>query len=176
MDREIENRIQKANNVRYQLAPLLKHPDNLMETKSKIISSIFVPTLTYQCHIWTMTKSLERKSTSREMRCLRKAANKTRRDMNPNTKNQKNGRKKEHSPSYSTAEDQMVWTSHKTAIHHPMCIQHKIQRLKARERPRKTWINGVKETLSLYNIPPAQAFRRAADISFFPRRPKWYKR
>ena len=47
MNREIENRIQKANNVSYQLAPLLKHSDIPMETKSKIISSIFVPT--YQC-------------------------------------------------------------------------------------------------------------------------------
>ena len=47
MNREIENRIQKANNASYQLAPLLKHSDIPMETKSKIINS-FVPTLTYQ--------------------------------------------------------------------------------------------------------------------------------
>ena len=49
MNREIENRIQKANNVSYQLAPPLKYPDIAMETKSKIINSIVVPTLTYQC-------------------------------------------------------------------------------------------------------------------------------
>ena len=49
MNREIENRIQKANNVSYQLAPLLKHSDIPMETKSKIENSIFIPTLTYQC-------------------------------------------------------------------------------------------------------------------------------
>ena len=42
MNREIENRIQKANNVSYQLVPLLRHSDIPMETKSKIISSIFV--------------------------------------------------------------------------------------------------------------------------------------
>ena len=43
--------------------------------------------------------------------------------------NQRNGRNKEHPPSYSTAEDQMVWTSHKTANASPSstCIQHKIQ-------------------------------------------------
>ena len=39
MNREIENGIQKANNVSYQVAPLLKHSDIPMETKSKIISS-----------------------------------------------------------------------------------------------------------------------------------------
>ena len=83
MNREIE-RIQKANNVSYQLAPL--HSDIPMETKSKIINSIFVPTLTYQCQTLTMTKPLERKITTCEMRCLRKAVNKTRRDMIPNTR------------------------------------------------------------------------------------------
>ena len=54
-------------------------------------------------------------------------------------------------------------------------IQHPAQRThntrfsgpKARGRPQKIWINGVKETLSLYNIPPAQAFRRAADKRLF---------
>ena len=86
MNREIENRIQKANNVSYQLAPLLRHSDIPMETKSKIINSIFLPTLTYQCQIWTMTKPLERKITTCEMRCSKKAVNKTRRDMIPNIK------------------------------------------------------------------------------------------
>ena len=86
MNREIENRIQRANNVSYQLAPPLKHSDIPMETKSKIINSIFLPTLTYQCQTWTMTKPLERKITNSEMRCLKKAVHKTRRDMIPNTK------------------------------------------------------------------------------------------
>ena len=49
MNREIESRIQKANNVSYQPAPLLKYYDIPMETKCKIINSIFLPTLTYQC-------------------------------------------------------------------------------------------------------------------------------
>ena len=87
INRKIENRsIQKANNVSYQLAPLLKRPNIPMETKSKIINFIFVPILKYQCQTWTMTKPLEHKITACEMRCLRKAVNKTRRDMIPNTK------------------------------------------------------------------------------------------
>ena len=72
MNREIENRIQKASNVSYQLVPLLKHSDIPMEAKSKIINSIFLPTLTYQCQTRTMTKPLERKITTCEMRCLGK--------------------------------------------------------------------------------------------------------
>ena len=126
MNREIENRIQKANNVSYQLAPLLKHTDIPVETKSKIINSIFVPTLTYQCPTWTMTKPLERKTTTSELRCLRKAVNKRHDSQH---QNQRNGGNKEHSPSYSTSGDQMVWTSHTTANTPPSstCIQHKIQ-------------------------------------------------
>ena len=45
MNRKINKRIQKANNVSYQLALQLKHPDIPMETKSNIINSICVPTL-----------------------------------------------------------------------------------------------------------------------------------
>ena len=174
MNREIENRIQKANNVSYQLAPLLERSDIPMETKSKIINSIFLPTLTHQCQTSTMTKPLERKITTCEMRCLRKVVNKTRRDMIPNTKiREMVGTKSIHhyiqQQRIKWSEDQMVWTPHKTANPTPSstCIWHKIQWLQNKRTPRKTWINRVKETLSLYNIPPAHAFRCAADKRLF---------
>ena len=169
MNREIENRMQTANNVSYQLAPLLKHSDIPMETKSTIINSIFLPTLTYQCHTWTMTKPLERKITTCEMRWLRKAVNKTRRDMIPNTKiREMVGTKSIH---HHIQQQRIKWFGHLTRlpIQHP--AQHayntRFSGRKARGRPRKTWINGVKETLSLYNIPPALAFRCAADKRLF---------
>ena len=64
-------------------------------------------------------------------------------------------------------QQRIKWFGHLTRLP----IQHPAQRAyntrfsghKARGRPRKIWINGVKETISLYNILPAQAFRRAAD-------------
>ena len=140
-----------------------------METKSKIINSIFLPTLTYQCQTWTMTKLLEQKITTCEMRCLRKAVNKTRRDMIPNTKiREMVGSQSIH---HHIQQQRIKWFGHLTrlSIQHP--AQHaystRFNSHKARGRPRKTWINGVKETLSLYNIPPAQAFRRAADKRLF---------
>ena len=169
MNTEIEHRIQMANNVSYQLAPLLKHSDIPMETKSKIINSIFLPTLTYQCQTWTMTKPLERKILTREMRCIRKDVNKTRRGMIPNTKiREMVGTKSIH---HHIQQQRIKWFGHLTRLP----IQQPAQRAyntrfsgrKARGRPRKTWINGVKETLSLCNIPPAQAFRRAADKRLF---------
>ena len=167
MNREIENRIQKANNISYQLAPLLKHSDIPMETQSKILNSIFLPTLTYQCQTWTMTKSLERKITTCEMKCLRKAVNETRRDMIPSTKiREMVGTKRTH---HHIQQQGIKWFGHLTRLP----IQHPAQRAynirfsgrKAIGRPRKTWIKGVKETLSLYNIPPAQACSGQTSLS-----------
>ena len=80
LDREIEIRCQKANSVKYQLAPVLKHPSISSSTKAKLINAIFLPMLTYQCQTWSLTKDLERKLVACEMKCLRKAVNKTRRD------------------------------------------------------------------------------------------------
>jgi hypothetical protein len=51
-----------------------------MQIKRQLINAIFIPTLCYQCQTWTLTKELERKLSSCEMRVLRKAANKTMRD------------------------------------------------------------------------------------------------
>ena len=76
MNREIKNRIQKANNVSYQLAPLLKHSDIPMETQSNLRTNTHIP----------MPNLDHDKITTCEMRCLRKAVNKTRQDMIPNTK------------------------------------------------------------------------------------------
>ena len=155
MNREIENRIQKANNVSYQLAPLLKHSDIPIETKSKI----FLPTLTYQCQTWTMTKPLERKIITCEMRYFRKAVNKTRRDMIPNTKIRIMVVTK--SIHHHIQQQRIKWFGHLRRLP----IQHPAQRAyntrfsgrKARGRPRKT--------LSQYKIPPAQAFRREVSVS-----------
>ena len=43
----------------------------------------------------------------------------------------------------------------------------KMSGYKARGRPRKTWIEGAKETLKTHNIPPTQAFELAADRKLF---------
>ena len=153
MNREIENRILKANNISYQLAPLLKHPDIPMETKSKFINSIFVPTLAYQSQSWTVTKPLERKITTCEMRCLREAVSKTRRDMIPNTKIRE--MVGAGSIQHHIQRQRIKWFGYPTRqpMHHPAqrAYNTRSSGRKARGRPWKTSIKGVKETLSLYN-------------------------
>ena len=58
-------------------------------------------------------------------------------------------------------------------IHRPAQREYntKLCGRKARGRPRKTWIKGVQETLSLYNTPPARTSRQTDTISLLPRRP-----
>ena len=183
MNREIENRIQKANNASCLLAPLLKHSDIPMETKSKIINSIFLPTLTYQCQTWTMTKPLERISTC-EMRCLRKAVNKTRKDMIPNTKiREMVGTKSIH---HHIQQQRIKWFGHLTRLP----IQHPAQRAyntrfrgpKARGRPpspspgRPGLRKAKRYYLCITSLLPRHSDVQQRNVSFFPRRPKWYKR
>ncbi|XP_076043858.1 uncharacterized protein LOC143026952 [Oratosquilla oratoria] len=172
---EIETKVQKANTVSYLLAPLLKHPNIPIETKAKLINSIFIPTLIYQCQTWTLTKSLARKITTCEMRCLRRAVNKTRREMiRKTTIREMVGT----APVLHYIQKQTLrWFGHLTrmAPHQLVSKAHnkKISGYKARGRPRKTWIEGVKETLKTHNIPPIQAVNLARDRKIFlPSTPK----
>ncbi|GFS15323.1 RNA-directed DNA polymerase from mobile element jockey [Elysia marginata] len=80
IDREIEVRCQKANSISYQLAPLLKHESIPIATKARLINSIFLTTLTYQCQTWPLTQGLKNKLVTCEMRCLRKAVELIRQD------------------------------------------------------------------------------------------------
>ena len=96
------------------------------------------------------------------------AASRTR-DMIPNTKfREMVGTKSSH---HHIQQQRIKWFEHLTIlpIYHPaQCAYNtRFSGHKARGHPRKTWIARVKETLSLYNIPPAQAFWRAADKRFF---------
>ena len=79
-----------------------------------------------------MIKPLERKITTCEMRCQQ---DQKRHD--PQHQDQRNGRNKEHPSSYPTAEDQMVWISHKIASPTPSstCILHNIQRRQSKRAP-----------------------------------------
>ena len=49
-----------------------------MITKTQIIKAVFTPTLLYQSENWTLTSKERQMLTITEMRCLRKAAGKTR--------------------------------------------------------------------------------------------------
>ena len=164
LDREIETRIQKANSVSYQLAPLLRHPCIPTETKAKLINTIFTPTLTYQCQTWTLTKPQERKITTCEMRCLRKTINVTRRDKIRNTTIRE---RVGTTPIHHFIQQQRTrWFGHVVRMP-PHQLPSRVSGYNARGRPRKTWIEGVKETLTSHGISPLRASRLAVDRQLF---------
>ncbi|XP_078684141.1 uncharacterized protein LOC144917723 [Branchiostoma floridae x Branchiostoma belcheri] len=165
MDREIETRIQKANSVSYQLAPLLKHPSLPMDIKAKLINTIFVPTLTYQCQTWTLSKAQERKLTSCEMRCLRRAAGKTRRDRVRNDViRQLVGNK----PVLQfIAKQRVQWFGHlmRMPTTQPALWAYTARHsgVRARGRPRRRWIDGVAETLRAHGMTLREATHLAVE-------------
>ena len=125
--------------------------------------------MTYQSQTWTLTKSLERKITTCEIRCLRSAVNKTTRDKIKNTKIREMFG---ITPMLHHIQQQRIrWFGHLTrmTLHQlaSKAYSTKMSGYKARGRPRKTWIEGVKETLKTHNIPPTQAFKLAADRKLF---------
>ena len=121
--------------------------------------------------VWVLTKSLERKITPCEMRCLKRAVNKTRHDKIKNTKIRE---MVGTTPILHHIQQQRIrWFGHLTRMApHQLASETyntKMSGFKARGRPRKTWTEGVKETLKTHahNIPPTQAFKLAADRKLF---------
>ena len=165
IDKEIETRCQKANTVTYQLSPLLKHPNINMTLKQQLINCIFLPTLCYQCQTWSLTKAQERKITTCEMRCLRKAANVTRRDRvrNENIRNIVGT-----TPCLQYIENQKIkWFGHLMRMKPDQLPlqaynkQHSCHR--ARGRPRVRWIDNVSEILKHHGLTTTSATHLAQD-------------
>ena len=76
--KDIETRIQKANNVSYELTAILRHQKTPLETKKQLINAVFTSTLCYQAQTWTLNNSHEQRITACEMSCLWKVVNKIR--------------------------------------------------------------------------------------------------
>ena len=168
--REIETRCQKANAVSYQLAPLLKHPRISTSTKAKLTNATFLPMLTYKCQTWSLTKDLERKLVTCEMKCLRKAVNKTRRDKIRNEVMRDMAGAK---PVLQHIKQQQVkWFGQITRmpINQPALRAYntKYSGWRTRGRPRKRWSDSVADTLRTQGMSLLQATHLATDKQLCP--------
>jgi hypothetical protein len=72
MDRDIDIRCNKANQVIGQLSPILQHNGVLKTKKTHLTQSICIQTSCYQCQTWTLIQNHHRKLVTNEMRCLRR--------------------------------------------------------------------------------------------------------
>ena len=152
--------------------PFTKTPQHSTSTKAKLFNAIFLPTLTYQCQTWSLTKDLERKLVTCEMKCLRKAVNKTRRDKIRNEVIRDMAGAK---PVLQHIKQQQVkWFGHITRmpINQPALRAYntKYSGWRARGRPRKRWSDSVADTLRTQGMSLLQATRLAADRQLCPPR------
>ena len=165
MDREIETRIQKTNAITFIHDSTTQTPQHLNEHQKKLINSIFIPTLCYQCQTWTLNKSQEMKIQTCEMRCLRKAVNITRRDRVRNTDIRNIIG---ITPITEHIEHQRInWFGHLVRMHYDKPASQAYNKwcsgYKARGRPRKRWIECVAETCLKYGLTTRVARLLAYD-------------
>ncbi len=78
--KDAKNRCLKAAQVFYQLSPILGHKRNQHDHQDTDHKSDILPTLLYHSENWTLTSKERQMLTTTEMKCLRKAAGKTRID------------------------------------------------------------------------------------------------
>ena len=145
IDREIETRCQKANAVSYQLAPLLKHPSIPINVKAKLINPIFLPTLTYQCQTWSLSKTRRDKIRNEDIRAMVGAT----------------------SVLQHIEQQRVKWFGHLTRMSpkQPALRAYNTRHSgwRARGRPRRRWSDSVADTVGAHGMSFLQATRLAAD-------------
>lgn len=81
LEAELNNRIRKANQVYYSINNTIIGKQEISRvTKMRVYNAVYLPTLVYGAESWTLHKKLESRLVAAEMRYLRKAVGKTRRD------------------------------------------------------------------------------------------------
>lgn len=174
MDREINLRCSKANQVLGQLTPMLQHKKIPISTKRHLIQSIFIPTLCYQCQTWSLATNQKRKLVTMEMRCLRRAAGVTIRDK---IRNEVIREKVGTEPVLNFIQrQQLKWFAH---LERMPCdaipfkaFTKRGEGRRARGRPRIRWRDNIRETLQQQNMSMIEAARRARTRTLYlPRHP-----
>jgi len=136
-----------------------------METKARLVNTIFLPTLTYQCQTWTLTKAQEKRITTCEMRCLRRAAGKTRRDM---IRNEEIREMVGATPVHTHIQRQRTkWFGHlvRMAPDQPAFRAYNLKSsdVRPRGRPRRRWIEGVADICKSHGLTVTEASHQALD-------------
>ena len=107
-----------------------------MITKTQIIKAVFTPNLLYQSDNWTLTSKERQMLTTTQMRCLRKAAGKTKMD-----KIEEIRRRVNMQPAEQTANKYKIrWWAH-------------IKRMAPKGWPRNRWEDDVPRWYNEMGIP-----------------------
>ena len=136
------------------LMPQREHTVTCKNMEKTGFAIIFTPTLTYQCQTWTLTKPQERKITTCGVRCLGKNINVIRERVGT-------------TPIHHVIQQQRTrWFGHVVRMLVGPTTKRYLD-IRPEAAPEKTWIEGVKETLTSHGISPLRASRPAVDHQLF---------
>ena len=140
-----------------------------MNVKKQLVSAIFVPTLCYESQTWALNARHVRRITTCEMKCLRKAANKTRRDRIRNEDVRKSVGLK---PVIDFIDRQRVkWFGHLVRMPPNQPALRAYMRggngVRSRGRPRNRWIDNVNSIFRDNGLTPFQATQLAKERKLY---------
>ncbi|XP_073989088.1 uncharacterized protein [Rhodnius prolixus] len=135
------------------------------QTKLRIFNSIYLPTLTYGCESWALTKNSKNRIQAAEMRYLRRVEGKTRRDRVRNTTIRSNlGCEAVVERIMRT---QLRWFGHMNRMedtrHPKRAYEARCSGKRPRGRRRTTWSDNVTESLNRTGITVNKAKTMARD-------------
>ena len=149
MEEEVEHRMAEASRVIGALREIFKKGVS-REVKMRLYESIFVPTVLYGCESWVLNAKVRKKIEVVEMRILRDIANVRRIDRI------RNARVREMCGCSASLEGIMerrilVWFGHVTRMNQERLVKYVMGAEVGGERgvgrPRKRWLDGVKEII-----------------------------
>ena len=148
---EINHRIGKANKVYGQLGNAFVNKRELtIKTKMSIFNSIYCPTLLYGSESWTLDSRDKSRLQAAEMKYLRRAVGKTKRDKIRNTRIRE--QVKTDSLEHKIENNQLRWFGHLNRMHDDRIAKQvfdcKQQGKLPRGRPRKMWSDVIMESLN----------------------------
>ena len=147
---EIDNRIAKFTKNLFCLYPLMKEKSIPKDVKVCIYTTILRPVLLYGCETWTLNKKLKSKIQATEMRILRLIFGVTRRDRLRN--DDIRASLKVHSILSIIEKSQLRWFGHVLRMPEDRDVKRMLdwrpRERRPRGRPRKRWIDQIKEITS----------------------------
>ncbi|MEL7520935.1 MAG: reverse transcriptase family protein, partial [Cyanobacteria bacterium J06553_1] len=151
MNDEVSHRIGEARKVSGALQKLWKNRRMSMEAKVGMYEGIIEPTLMYGCEAWVMNVHERRKVEAVEMSCLRSICGVRRIDRIPNVEIRRRCGK---SVGVGERMDQGVlrWFGHVERMGEERLVRRvydsDVRGMRGRGRPRKCWMDGVREVLN----------------------------
>lgn len=171
-DKDLNTRIAASGRLYHALnRAFLGKNEISTKTKLAVYNSTYVPTLTYGCESWALTRSRNNRLQAMEMRYFRRVAGKTRRDR---VRNQTLRTNLQVQPLTEVVDrNKMRWFGHLVRMEDQripkQMLEARTQGRRPRGRPRMKWMDSIKPAFLKRGVDPNCAKTVATD------RKRWRK-